>query len=348
MIGPGSRRARMEDARPRDAAGIAALLPEPLPGTIRLSLLEPAERCVPCLQAHRRHAAIIFCDAAGRIVGHGARTVRRLRLGGAVSWIGYLHGLRRSAALEGDGRRLAAGISQLCSVRRADEQLHDFTAILEENRRARRVLEGGLPGAPRYHPLGMYDTRVIDTAVARCWSSRVLRVRPLPAEAVPEAQRLQELHAAEYSPEARVSMHWLSAWRGDRLIGLVQGVDRRTKRREVVTGYAPWLHWMRPLANLGLRCLRRPRLPPPGSFLEPVYAAHLTVPDGDAETLRALVAAVASASTGRLVVVGLGRGHALAQAAARLPAWRVASRLYAVGSAPMAPCGTVSPEAGWL
>jgi hypothetical protein len=348
VIGPCPRRARMELARPRDASGIATLLAEPMPGSLRLSLLEPEQRCVPCEQADRRHAAVVFCDDAGRIVGHGARTVRRLRLRGQGAWIGYLHGLRRTQALAGDGRRLAAGIAHLCSQRRSDEAPHDFTAILEDNRCARRVLEGGLPGAPRYHPLGEYDTRVIDAGASRSWSTRNLQVRPLPAEAVSAAQLLQELNAAEYSPEVMVSTHWLSAWRGDQLVGLVQPCDRRTKRRELVAGYAPWLHWLRPLANLGLTCLGRPRLPPPGSVLDLVYAAHLTVPAGEADVVRALVTAVACASSARLVVVGLARDHALAKAAATLPAWRIASRIYAVGAAPAAPCGIVSPEAGWL
>jgi hypothetical protein len=331
-----------------DGPGIAGLLAQPMPGTIRTTLLEAPEQCVPSDHFQRRHAAIIIRDAKQRIIGHGARTVRRLRLNRHACWVGYLHGLRRTGDLTGEGRRLAASLRQLCSARRGDESDHDFTAILSDNFRARRVLEGGLPGAPEYHALTDYNTLVIDGAIARQWQRGSVAVRPLPEEAKVAAQALYEDQVGEYSPVASVSANWHSAWRGDRLLGVVLNCDRRQERREMVVGYAPWLYWIRPLANLGLTCLQRPRLPPAGTILDVVYASHLSVADGDVEVIRALIGAVAASSRARLLVVGFGRDHVLAKPSGTIPAWRIASRLYAVGAKPTAPAGVISPEAAWL
>jgi hypothetical protein len=338
-------RVSLGSARPEDAAAIAALLGVAMPGALRLALAEAAAGCAPRESSELRHHAVVARGPDSSVLAHGARTVRRLRLGGGIHWVGYLHGLRRADALAGEGRLLARALTHLRETRRDDEVDHDLTAILTGNHRARRVLEGGLPGAPAYRFIGGYRTSIVCARVAARWRTHAV-VRQLPIEAVAQAQELVDRQAGDYAPAAVVDATWLSAWLGDRLAGVVHLVDRRDDRRERIVGYTPWLRWLRPLANAGLGCAGMPTLPRAPAEIDLVYAAYLTVVAGGADTVRALVAGIARAANARLIALGHGAAHPLAEAVAALPAWRIDSRLYAVGERPM-PCDA-SPEAAWL
>lgn len=346
---------RLDWARAEDGAAIAALLAEPLPGALRLRLGERAERCAPRSESEERHQAVVVRGADGHVLGHGARTVRRLWLGGKVQWLGYLHGLRRSVTLTGDGRRLSRALATLVRSRQVDEVDYDFTAILRDNVRARRVLEGGLPGAPTYHHLTDYRTAIVAASVARRWSWPAIVVCRCPISAIAEAQSVVDSQASEYAMVARIATDpesWWTAWRGERLVGVVRRVDRQTERHEAVAGYALWLATLRPLLNLGLLTLRRPTLPAAETDLALIYAACLSVPDYDRDVIRALLGAVSAAGSCDRVAWGLGAHHPLRSLLDQLPAWRIDSRLYTVGacSTKVAPTSNrpISPEAAWL
>jgi hypothetical protein len=342
VTAPTAPRASVDWARDSDAKGIDSLLATPLPGAIRLVL---AERGVP--KDAVRHAAIVARDPGGAILAHGARTVRAMRVGGAVRLVGYLHGLRRADADGDDERHLATGVRHLCATRLDDEADHDLAAIIATNRHARRVLENGLRGAPPYRMLGTYRTSIIAAGTATSWRVPDVEVKPLPRIAVGAAQRMVDAHAGDYAHVAVVTQAWISAWRGDRLLGVLRLVDRRGQRAEQIAGYAPALAWMRGITNLALRARSLPTLPPPGSSLDLVHAAHLTVPDQRNDVVRALICAAARASQARLVAVGLGDGHELSPTVSALPALKVDSVLYAVGGTAK-PASFVSPEAAWL
>ena len=141
---------RLEMACAQDAPGIAALLAAPMPGAVQLALVPSVNSCIPRNEMALRHHALVARGADVNILAHGSRSVRRLWLDGKPRWVGYLGGLRRDTSLAGAGRSLAHGLTQLALTRADDEAEHDFTAILTTNHQARRVLEGGLRGAPTY------------------------------------------------------------------------------------------------------------------------------------------------------------------------------------------------------
>ncbi len=340
---------RIALAQPGDAMAIAALLATPLPGALRLVLAAPASACAPHRSAEIRHHAVVVRTPQDEVLGHGARTVRRLRGAAGWVWTGYLHGLRRSEALRGDGRRLAAALRELQATRAEAECDHDLTAILAANQRARRVLEGGVPGAPAYHHLGDYRTLVVAAAGAARWRAGGIILRPGLEGAGDEVRAMIARQAGGYALAADLgAAGWWTAWRGVRLVGAVRAVDRRAEQVAAVAGYAPGLGLVRPLLNLAWRCTGRPTLPAPGADLDLVHAAHLTVPAGDPAVVRALLAAVARTRGAARVAWGLGEGHQLRPALERLPGWRIDSRLYAVGGAQHAAAPAASPESAWL
>ncbi|MBA2480921.1 MAG: hypothetical protein H0V44_09675 [Planctomycetes bacterium] len=348
MTGGRPRAPRIDWAHASDAPAISDLLAQPLPGSVRMVLGDHVDGCVPRDEPRLRHHAIVVRDDAGRVLAHGARTVRPLRIGDGVGWVGYLHGLRRDPALAGDGLRLVRALARLRETRRTDEAAHDLTAILSSNSVARRVLEGGLPGAPAYHHLSDYRTVVLSTAAAARWTDVAVRICFSPAWAIDAVQRMVDRHAADYAPSDAVTTSWLTAWRGDRLVGAMRVVDRRNERREILAGYAPWLSAVRPALNPWLRLSGRPTLPAPGRPLSLAYASQLTVPDADPIVVKALLAAGSGTAQAQRLAVGLTARHPLSPCIDRLPAWRIDSRIYAVGACPAPSLRLLSPEAAWL
>lgn len=339
---------KLDWARPEDAEAIASLLSEPLPGSVHLSLADDPAEYEPRENAELRHQAIVVRNH-GRILAHGARTVRRIWLNGRKCWAGYLHGLRRSQDLAGDGRRLAMGLARLRDSQRADESDYDFTAIFSDNSRARRVLESGIPGAPHYHFLSEYRTSIVSTKFARRLPANEIQVRPCPPEAMDDVQELVDRHSPEYSPAVAINPAWLTAWHADRIVGAACVIDRNRQRKIMVSGYAWKLALARPIMNGALRLRKMPLLPKPPASIDVRYVAHVTVPDGNREVLLALIRKAASlCPMTAKIVLGFGRNHELSASVESLPAWRFSSRIYAVGGMPAAQSKTISPEAAWL
>jgi hypothetical protein len=345
---------RLDWAQSADADGIAALLAQPLPGAIRIALQPDAARCIPRADADVRHHAMVIRGDHGRILAHGSRSVRRLWLGGRPRWVGYLGGLRRDETLAGGGRRLALGLARLAQTRADDEADHDLTSILSANQRARRVLEGGLPGSPSYHHLGDYRTLVFrpralaDVSLPPGWS-----LGPLRRDETAAVQDLVDKNALDYAPVVTVAdapADWSVLRHGDAVVGAARLWDRRSEQRVLVDGYAPALRTLRGAANLLLHASGRPTLPPAGTVLQLAHAAHLTCP-AQPFAPRALLAAIARQAETRgcaLLAIGLGRHHPCLRLLENLPAWRLDSRLYAVGVRPILGVTGAHPEAALL
>ena len=339
----------VREARSSDAEEIAALLAEPMPGAMRLVLAAPVESCRPRTDASLRHHAVVVRQGDGPLQGYGARTVRTLRLAGQAARVGYLHGLRRTSALAGHGRRLARALAQLQSARRADEAAHDFTAILSDNHRARRVLEGGLPGAPAYHLLADYRTCVLARRSVASWRAPDgVSVRRCPAEAVDELKRMLLMQPCAYAPMPQADRSWITAWRGSQLVGATLLREGPDLHRVLVHGYAPWLAVLRPLINIPLRWSGRPAFPCAGQPLELGFLSHLTLLEARSDVLRALLIGTARLAQAGLLVLGCGDAHPLSSLQRQVPGWHLASRIYTVGPRPLPETDVVSPEAAWL
>lgn len=346
---------RLDDATVADGPAIAALLAQPMPGAVRLAIIPSVAACSPRSDAECRHQAVVVRDPEGHVLAHGARTVRRLWLGGRPQWVGYLAGLRRDPGLAGDGRRLVRALVRLTTQRADDEAGHDFTSILTDNARALRVLAGGLPGAPAYHALTAYRTWVVSVStLIRRAAVGSWEVTALAEADVAEVQALVDAQASDYAPVVDVTatrQDWWVLRRAGRIIGCARLWDRRHDRRVVFAGYAPVLRMIRPLVNLAQCFAGKPTMPPAGATLASVQVAHLTLPDSDSQALAALLAGLGRAARERgcdRAVIGLGAGHPLYPLVDRLPARSLDSRLFTVGTASEGNVRWISPEAALL
>jgi len=118
---------------------------------------EPDTRLARGIEGERHHVLLVR-DAERRcLLGMGSRSVRRVFVNGTPARVGYL-GQLRVPALHGRLRSLTAGYRAIRSTHRPDELPFDLTSVVADNARARRILEGGLPGMPRYRPIAELET----------------------------------------------------------------------------------------------------------------------------------------------------------------------------------------------
>ncbi len=177
------RRFEVEAARPGDDAAIRELLRgRAMGGAIRLTLeREPSVWHAAAVEGERHHAVVARERTTGRIFGLGSRTVRDVWVDGERAPIGYLAQLRLATELPASRHLLAAGFRSCDRHRQRDELPYDLTSIVADNTPARRLLERGLPGFPRYQRLCNLITLTIPT----------LRNRPPWIRARPGAQRAE-------------------------------------------------------------------------------------------------------------------------------------------------------------
>jgi hypothetical protein len=324
--GRGSVRHRVRLAGPGDDAALRRLLREgAMAGSIRLSLeREPSYFASLGLEAER-HDTVVLEDPRvegreGRIVAMGARLVHPATLTGETVRLGYLSHLRVAP-----GRRVARGALRegwirLLEGRRDGDLPFDLTSIASDNLAARRLLERGLPGLPRYHPVGEYEVLAIPTGGGRWKVGGATRVRGVSVDEVGGGVEGPVDEAAgggtptaggvAVGPgpppgdrEAALALRWqggdpsttfaahvrLVAREGGRTVAGLSIVDPTPWRQYVIRGYQGALAWGRPLVNLGKRLLGAPILPRPGGRLRSGFITGLTCRPGHEHAVAPLI-----------------------------------------------------------
>lgn len=350
--------------RPGDDADLRDLGALAMPGPVSLSLRAgPDRRHAERVQGERRSVVVVRRRDDARIVACGSRSVRRLWMNGTVRRVGYLTGLRKTPGVLVPRRLVAEAFDRLLSMRRADECDYDLTSIMRDNAPARRLLERGVPGLPRYARIGAMVTL---TVPARAGATATPPLRRLGDADVPRVAELLGRQARRahgrphWTPEALRCPErcrgldpgsFVGYEDGGRLVACGAVWDQRAFKQVVVGGVAPALARWRPLVNLACRCGGRVPLPRPGDGLSAVYASHLAVPDDRPEIwpilLRGLQCLAARRGAGA-VVLGLPAPHR--SVARRGAAWRSHSVIYTVrhGEPPALDGRPVWPEAAVL
>ncbi len=334
-----------ELARAEDDGPIRALLrASPLAGRVRLSFeREPSLASGAAAEGERVHTFVCRDPATGALLGLARRSVWRVWLDGVPCRLGYLSNLRRAPGVTVTRGLLQAGFAACASTRRTDELDFDLTSILDESANARRLLERGLPGLPRYERLCGFTTFTLASARAarRAPDSSGLELRPAGAE---EAGLVADFLTRELARHPLASVCRAAdlvaphpapadiqlALRSGRLVGCLALWDQRPFKQTVVRGYAPGLALARVAWNPLAALLGRPVLPAPGTVLPLAFLSHLAVAEDDPRVFAALLGATLAEARRRRIEyasLGLADGHAL------LPALRAGFRARELGSA---------------
>ena len=287
---------------PDDAGGIRQLL-RGTPFGHRISLtLEPDPGHSPLPgDPGRDHTIVATRDSDPHtILGLAERTGHRVWINRQPVRLGYLGQLRRQPGEDITLRRLREGYTMLEARRRDDELPFDYTSILADNTPARRLLERGLPGLPRYQPAGTMTTLTLSTNRARALPAPV-DVRPLtPGHHDNAIECLHRHHCQrQLAPHVDATIfslpgiEWFHTSRNDHTTGCLALWNQSAFKTIAVQGYAPWIHRFRQPINL-LRSLQgTPTLPPPGHRLPLAFLAFLAADDNAPDTIVSLITAAA-------------------------------------------------------
>lgn len=233
----------------------------------------------------------------GRVLGVGHRAVRLRWWNGKPRWIGYLSSLRRDASIAGRVRLLVDGFAALDEARLADETTFDLTTIVSDNSAARRLLERGVRGLPRYQPLGSIATvtcgRLRGALPSNVRRATLADVDPIVDLLSTWGERhngapfwtRDELATLLDRTDAAPIDAFLLLHEGRSLVACCAVWDQRPVRQVRLHAYAPPLNWLvraeRPFAWLR----GRSALPRPGDVIPLVTCSHLAL-TGDNATAR--------------------------------------------------------------
>jgi len=314
-------------ANPNDDSGIRKLLRDnPMRGTLSVALTrEPSYFDAGKIEGDD-HRALVALDN-DRVIGVGSMSSRMRYINGDSMRIGYLGGLRLDASVRGQFSIVRRGY-------RLFRELHEqggppiyLTSIIEDNIDARRVLERGLPGMPRYRHVDDFVTLMIAARGAAGNHPNVHEVNSEEAGAF--ADRFNR--AYQFAPAGLVPVEPLAMVRDGQIAGVAALWDQRSVKQIVVCDYARPLKWLRPAINVLSLMRGTPRLPKVGHALSQAFISHLAA---DSDVMLYLIRSIAHRAVGRgieYLTLGFSARDprcAMVRSAFRCRAYR--SRLYVV------------------
>ena len=227
----------------------------------------------------------------------------------------YLGGLRIAAGYRHKPRFLRAGYQSICALGPQSLGTPDFwfTSIADENAAAKRLLEAGLRGLPRYRPAGSLHT----LAIGARQGVRHGLLRPATPRDLPALIEFYNRQSKNHQFAPVLSQAWLASVSkvlsvedflvladGDTIRGCLAVWDQRSFKQTVVQGYRFPLQYLRRPWNW-LSYLRRTiPLPAAGCQLDSAFIAFFALDPNHAN----LAAAVIQDALARLddgVVAGL-------------------------------------------
>lgn len=306
MAGPVADRelsaVRFARATEADEAGIRRLLREnAMPGAISLTLEREPHYFLGANLAGAEDETIVAL-AGERVICMGRCSTRMAWVNGRATRIGYLAELRLDATARGQFALLRDGYRFFAEQGDSAAELY-FTSIASDNERARRLLERGARGMPKYTFLAELATVLI--AVPRRPRATTLRLEPATRADIPEMVRLLNEHARRHQLAAfwtaetlkDLERHelplreFLLVKEGGALLACGALWDQRAFRQTVIRGYSRRLAALRPWINAASRVLGTPRLPTVGSTLAHAFLSPLAFARDAGPLLPELVAA---------------------------------------------------------
>lgn len=319
----------LERATPADDAAVRALLRRtPMEGDIGLTFEREPDASLSATVEGERHHAFVAREADGTVTGLCSRAVRRVWVNGSQARVGYLGQLRTERAAVAVRRAIEAGFAACRASRRDDELPFDYTSIMADNVTARRFLERGVRGLPRYSPLGGFRTLLVPV-ISRNAAHDVVGLKIESGSLVGAAQIAAFLQA-QYSAY-QLAPVWTEAdlmsnevtrdlSLGDFVVALREGAivgcaalwDQSAYRQSVVRGHAPWLGRVRGIANVWYSMTGQARLPAVGERLRIATISHFAVAGDDPDVAMALIERARSNAVSRkleLLVLGFAESR---------------------------------------
>lgn len=242
--------------------------------------------------------------ATGQIVGLGSRAEKNCYLNGQSDRIGYLSGLRckkeyRRGTLVGRGYRFLKNLHQAGDVK------FYLTSIIEDNLVAKNVLTSGKAGLPTYKDFGRFHTLAIrpqkvsfkknpaNLRIRKAHKADIIRVTEFLNRNAMRRQFFPIYEMRHFDnndgllKNMRLSDVYLATNKG-RLVGTLAVWDQKSFKQCLIKNYSRGIKTIRPFFNLYAKIGKRPELPKPGSILNYLTLALISVENDDSAIFETL------------------------------------------------------------
>ena len=298
----------------------------------------------------------VIAQEGEAVVGMYTAAVLPVHVDGRPEELGYLGGLRVNPEHRRRIRHLREGYASIRPLAQASATLPWwFTVVAADNTAARRLLESGVAGLPRYVPQGDYVTLGLSRAHGKrsgLW--RAAEEADLPAMVRFHNARAARFQFAPVLREATVRRIGLERFfvheRAGALSGIAAFWDQRAFKQIVARRYRRPIAALRPAYNAYAKVFRRVPLPREGQALEQTFIAFLAVADDALPQVRPLVRDLVSHCPTPVASLGLHASNPLLPSLERLGPLRYRARIYAVsfGEQPALSDLPAQPEAALL
>ncbi|MBI2932012.1 MAG: hypothetical protein HYY16_10215 [Planctomycetes bacterium] len=340
----------------RDDADLRRLLREtPMQGDVSLSFEREPDFFAGCsIEGDLSQTFIMRERASGALVGMAARSAFEAYLNGAPSRVGYLSRLRVAPPFRGRRSVWMEGARRILPMIRDEAVRIHITTIVADNLPARRLLEAGLPGMPKYRPVDRFYTYLLPPGGVRgrrpagvtlerggphrlgeivsCLQRNGARFQFAPrwtAEDLVSPQRCRGLAPEDFHVAVREG----------HVVGCLAVWNQESFKQVVVRGYARHWMWKRRLLKILGTLVPLPRLPDVGVAMRLGWISHVAVDGDDPAVLRALLAQAGGRAYDARVI-GFSERHPLRDALRGnplVPGYE--SILYTVDPAPVGTTG---------
>lgn len=279
----------------------------PMGGRYRVTLEREPDAFAGGFGLTRAHDFIIARrDDGSEAIGLCERIVHDCYVDGVPARLPYIGALR---IVPQHRHRISLVRAGFDALRRLPADPRDLpfalTSIAADNAPAVRLLTAGLPGLPRYTPVGQLTTLFLRPRRARRTRATIA---PADASDLSSVARLLQHTGAtrQFAPVwsepdlqalggyGLAPSNFLVARRGNDIIGTIAVWDQRSYRQAVVRSYPAAVATLRPLLNAAAPLLRTPPFPAMNVPINMAALSHIAVAQGD-EAERTFMALVDAA-----------------------------------------------------
>jgi hypothetical protein len=289
----------------------AMLRENPMPSWVSMSI----EREPSLFEGLNRFGQerVVIAQEGRAAVGMYMCAEHLLHINGSRNSLGYLGALRISPHFRHRLSVLRAGFDSIRQLSGAAQGDTWYTSVAADNRPARRLLEAGIRGLPRYEPVGKLVTLALPRSRGRrhgFWQQAEQGELAAICEAHNHSAAAYQLSPL-LTPELALSSG--AAFYVHRVQGQFSSCmalwDQRTYKQVVAHAYRQPLRRLIPLYNAWARMARRVELPPVGNALEQSFLAFFASATEEPDAIIPLVQDALALCPTQTLCLGLHGGH---------------------------------------
>jgi hypothetical protein len=282
----------------------------------------------------------VIARSNNALVGMYTYAIQQVYCNEHASSLGYLGGLRVHKSYRNQLRVLKGGFASIDYLMPPSKNTFYFTSVGSENVKARRLLEAGVSGLPKYLLAGEIVTFALSITQGKASTNgwRVLTEEDIPAVLAFHAQQAIQY---QFSPVLNehiiryigLNNFWIHYDNGIEACAAIW--DQSAYKQIVARQYRFPIDVLRPLYNIYARFTKRPCLPAVGTQISCCYFAYAAFSNNVLHKGLELIKDLLRYCYTESAIIGFHANHPMIKICQSLNALSYKTRIYVVGEQPV-------------